>query len=96
MITLEVQHTNSCSLVDKMILNTKQAIKELGFHVKYKETIINDNLSDMNFRGCPTLLVNGRDYEGKLKRKDDRHICRNYPNGIPTVSQIKQFIKLNY
>ncbi len=43
----------------------------------------------IKFRGSPTLLINGEDFEGREEPKSASLNCRYYQNGLPNVEDIK-------
>lgn len=96
MLTIEVQHLFECPLVNEFLKNVNEAISKLDFKVDFRKTEIDKNEYPEKFRGCPTLLVDGRDYEGKVKYEKCKPFCREYRNGIPTVEEIKSFVLCNY
>lgn len=96
MLRLEVQYLSECPCVNEMLKNVEAAISKLDFKVDFHKTEIDKNQDPNKFRGCPTLLVNGRDYEGKVKFEKCKPFCREYRNGIPTVEDIETFIRCNY
>jgi hypothetical protein len=96
MLRVEVQYLSECPLVNEMIENVDTAISKLDFKVEFIQTEIDKNQDSEKLRGCPTLLVDGRDYEGKVKYEKCKPFCRDYKNGIPTVEEIKIFILCNY
>jgi hypothetical protein len=96
MLTIEVQYLSECPLVNELLKNVNAAISKLDFKVDYLKTEIDKNEDPEIFRGCPTLLVDGRDYVGKVKYEKCKPFCREYKNVIPTVEEIKTFILCNY
>jgi len=96
MLKVEVQFVSKCPLAAEMISNVKTAISKLDFDVDYVETAFNNGDEKENIRGCPTLLVDGRDYEGKIKFDKKKPFCREYRNGLPTAEEIQKFIMYNY
>ena len=96
MLKIEVQFLSECPSVNEMIKNVDTAISKLDFKVEFIKTEIDKNQDSEKHRGCPTLLVDGRDYEGKVKYEKCKPFCREYRNGIPTVEEIKTFILCNY
>ncbi len=93
---VEFQYVSKCPIVTEMERNLKSAISGLKFNIEYSERILVNNEKIQNTRGCPTLLVNGRDLIGAVECKVNKAFCRTYNNGIPTVEELKQFIELNY
>ena len=77
-----------------MIDNTKDAIAEFGVKVDYIEVLVETQkkATEKYFRGSPTLLVNGLDYENMEQPRTPSLACRFYKNGIPTKDLILKFI----
>ena len=96
MLKVEVQVLSDRAIARKLIKNTKSAISTLDFEVDLFVTEIDKEEDPEKYRGCPTLLVNGRDYEGKVKFDKKKPFCREYKNGIPTAKDIEKFIMCNY
>ena len=47
----------------------------------------------IKFRGSPTLLINGEDFEGREEPVGASLNCRYYQNGLPGIEEIKEKIK---
>lgn len=77
MLRVEVQYLSECPLVNEMIENVDTAISNLDFKVEFIQTEIDKNQDSEKLRGCPTLLVDGRDYEGKVKYENVNHSVEN-------------------
>jgi hypothetical protein len=63
--------------------------------IDYEEVLIETNelAENIKFRGSPTLIINGKDYEGLPEPAQISLSCRYYPDGLPSVEEIK---KKNY
>ena len=96
MVKVEIHFFANCHLASELIKNTKAAISLLTIEIEYLETMLEHGQENDNFRGCPSLLVNGRDFEGKITIDKSKSNCRVYKKGIPTVEEIKNFIMCNY
>lgn len=96
MLKVEFCYVSNCPVVTQMRSNIKEAVSGLDFEVNYSEKILDKQKAIESSRGCPTLLVNGRDLVGIVKCKEDSSFCRNYQSGIPTAEEIKNFINWNY
>lgn len=96
MLQIEFQYVSKCPIVKKMEANIKKALSEFEFDADYIEKILVNTEEEVKTRGCPTLLVNGRDLIGMVECNAKRSYCRSYSNGIPTVEEIKTFILYNY
>jgi len=90
---IEIQHFHGCPNSPILIERVKDALK--GFdNIEYKEVIIdsNENAEKYKFRGSPTLLINGNDFENLPEPAKPALMCRYYPNGLPAVEDIKNKI----
>lgn len=96
MLTLEFQYVAKCPIVEEMAQNINRALAQLNFEVKFSEKVLIEYSDKIESRGCPTLLVNGRDLQGVVKCDMSKPFCRIYKDGIPSVEQIKNFINWNY
>lgn len=95
MVKVEVQYFNGCPNSQKMIDNLKAAVSKLQFEISYTETLVEtvEMAQQTKFRGSPTLLVNGNDYENLPEPETAALSCRYYQTGLPSISQIKNFIE---
>lgn len=92
-IKIVIQHFIGCPNSPILIKRVKEAIKGFDF-IEYRELIIdsNEKAEELKFRGSPTLLINGKDFENLPEPESPALACRYYPNGLPTVDQIKSKI----
>jgi protein-disulfide isomerase len=89
-INIELQHFNGCPNSPILIGRVKEAIN--GFdNIKYDEVIVdsNEKAEELKFRGSPTLLINGVDFENQSEPENTALACRYYMNGLPTVEEIR-------
>ena len=91
-ITLEIQYFNGCPNSNELIERVKVAIQEFDSKITYFETLVDDNLmaEKVKFRGSPTLLINGEDFEYLSEPVNPNLSCRFYPNGLPTIEEIRK------
>ena len=94
-ITVLIQHFKGCPNSTEMIRRVNEAISEIEDEVEYKEILIETNelAEKIKFRGSPTLLINGEDFEEREEPKAASLNCRYYHNGLPGVEDIKEKIK---
>ena len=78
-----------------MIDITKTAIERLNIPVNYIETLVDTpgEAARVNFRGSPTLLINGIDFENLPVPEYPLMACRYYHNGLPTIDEIVSKIR---
>lgn len=94
-ISIEIQFFHGCPNSKKMIARTKKAILYFENLVDYKETLVEDNATaeKVKFRGSPTLLINGEDFENLSEPYQPNLTCRIYSKGIPSLEEIKEKIQ---
>ncbi len=94
MIKIEIQHFEGCPNSQKMISNTNTVIIELGIEVECFEVLVEtaEKAMETKFRGSPTLIINGSDFESLEEPESPNLACRYYHNGIPSKDSIKDFI----
>lgn len=90
MINVIVQYFRGCPNSTEMIKRVKEAIKGIS-GVDYKEILIETEelARKYGFRGSPTLLINGKDFENMPVPPNPTLSCRLYSNGLPTVEEIR-------
>lgn len=88
---VEIQHFHGCPNSPILIERVKEAIKDF-YEIDYTETIIdtNEKAEEVKFRGSPTLVINGIDFENLPEPANSNLACRFYPNGLPTVEAIRK------
>jgi protein-disulfide isomerase len=93
MVRVEVQYFRGCPNSDEMIRRVKEAIRDLD-GVEYNEVLIETEelARKYGFRGSPTLLINGKDFEGMPIPPLASLSCRVYIKGLPTIAQIREKI----
>lgn len=93
-IDIIVQHFYGCPNGPKMITNVKVAIKGLEDKINYSEQIVDTSVlaRKYKFRGSPTLLIQGEDFEGLKAPENPELACRFYPNGLPSDDDIKEIV----
>jgi len=73
-----------------MLSFVQDAIKKIDFDVDYHETLVDtpEAAASTSFRGSPTLLIDGEDFEGMPAPENANLSCRIYPYGIPSTEKI--------
>jgi len=94
MILVEVQHFTGCPNSTEMIRRVKEAMQQIPFDLHYKEILVETRelARQVNFRGSPTVLVNGIDLEYLPEPPEGNLACRYYKSGLPVIEEIKYFI----
>jgi len=93
-IKIEIQHFRGCPNSPEMIHRVKQAIKGIEEKIEYNEVLVESNefAEEIKFRGSPTLLINGKDFEGREEPELAALNCRVYESDLPNVHEIKIII----
>lgn len=70
------------------------AVADAGDHVELVTTLVQGeaHARRLQFRGSPTLLINGRDMEGAPGVAAAGIACRLYRGGLPSVESIRMAI----
>ncbi|MFA6572400.1 MAG: DUF2703 domain-containing protein [Bacteroidota bacterium] len=94
-IKIVVQHFEGCPNGPKMIANVSEAIAKFPELIEYEEQLVetNEKAREVHFRGSPTLLINGQDFENLPEPESPSLACRFYGNGVPATEEIERYIK---
>ena len=92
-IKIELQHFTGCPNAPVLIERVKAAMKDFD-NIDYKEVLVDSNqkAEGVKFRGSPTLLINGEDFENQPEPESPALSCGYYINGLPGVEEIKNKI----
>lgn len=90
MVEVKVQYFRGCPNSEEMLRRVKQAIEGLS-EVNYIEELVETEeiARQVGFRGSPTLLINGKDFEGLPIPPIAALSCRVYLKGLPKVEEIR-------
>jgi coenzyme F420-reducing hydrogenase gamma subunit len=90
-IKIDIQYFNGCPNSSEMIHRVKEAIKGSEEKIEYDEVLVESNelAEKLKFRGSPTVLINGKDIEGREEPESAALNCRVYENGLPTKFRLK-------
>ena len=94
-ILLQIQHFNGCPNSAEMINRIKEAVNGIADEIEYQEVLIETNelAENVKFRGSPTLLIDGEDFERREEPRAASLNCRYYQNGLPSVEDINVKIR---
>jgi len=94
-VKIEIQYFTGCPNSQKMVERVKNAVEQISFDINYKETLVEtpEEADRLKFRGSPTLLIEGKDFENLPEPEKGSLSCRYYPNGLPETEQIINEIK---
>jgi hypothetical protein len=97
-VRLEFQYFEDCPNHGAMRENLFQAVRGIEDKVEMREMSVEDaeTARRVQFRGSPSLLINGEDLEGMPPPEEASLSCRFYPNGIPSMELIRQKIEDTY
>jgi hypothetical protein len=95
MIKVEFQYFDGCPNSDLMMERVKEAISQINAQVEFNTILIDtpEKAKKYNFRGSPTVLINGIDLVELPEPNVGNLACRYYSNGIPSVKSIINSIK---
>ena len=93
-IKIEIQHFRGCPNSPEMIHRVKEAIKGSEEKIEYNEVLVESNelAEEIKFRGSPTVLIDGEDFEGREEPESASLNCRVYENGLPSTDEIRKKI----
>jgi hypothetical protein len=93
-LVIEIQHFHGCPNSPRIIERVKEAIKDFDEPIIYREVLAesNEQAAKIHFRGSPTLLINGNDFENLQAPENPALTCRYYQKGLPTTEQIKNVL----
>jgi len=93
-IEVIVQHFHGCPNGPKMIDSVKKAVQGLEDRIDFSDIIIDSEkkAAENDFRGSPTLLIAGEDYEDLDIPEKPGLTCRFYPDGLPDSESIRKKI----
>lgn len=95
MIELEFQYSDGCPNKEKFEDELNHALDEYEgrFNFKMVKVSNEETAKKFKFRGSPTLLINGDDFEYLPIPKNPTLSCRLYKHGIPTKNAILDRLK---
>ena len=89
-LQLEVQYIEGCPEAREFMRRVRLAA-DAEDHVELVTTLVQGetHARRLQFRGSPTLLIDGRDMEGMPGVAAAGITCRLYPGGLPSVESIR-------
>ena len=93
-IKIEVQYFNGCPNSQAALSMVKKYISDSEHEIEFEEVLIEtqEAAEKHNFRGSPTILINGNDLDGLEENQTPSLSCRFYPNGLPAEKDLQDFI----
>jgi hypothetical protein len=93
-LRLEFQYFENCPNHEKLKESLLKALQGIEKEVEVIEVLVEDvqTAARVNFRGSPTLLINGKDVENMPAPELPFVACRFYPKGIPSPEAIRSKI----
>lgn len=94
-IRVEFQYFEDCPHHQKMKDNLLKAMEGIEKSIELINVLVEDEqtAARVNFRGSPTLLINGDDVENMPAPERPSVACRFYPSGIPSPKAIRSRIE---
>lgn len=89
-LKVEVQYFTGCPNSQKMINKVRKVVNQVTAEIEYKETLVEtpEEADRLKFRGSPTLLIEGQDFENLPEPEGGNLSCRYYAKGLPETEQI--------
>ncbi len=89
-VEIEIQYFRRCLNSIEVLEMLREFAKEYNGNIIYRERLIETEKSarEFNFRGSPTILINGKDLEDLPAPENPGLTCRIYRNGLPTKERI--------
>jgi Thioredoxin domain len=93
-IKIEVQYFEGCPNSESVLNMVRKYVNETGTKFEYREILVDTDeaAKKYNFRGSPTIQVNGNDIEGLKENETPSLSCRYYPNGLPTENDLINYM----
>jgi hypothetical protein len=94
-LKVTIQHFHGCPNSTELVKRVRIAIKGLEQFIEYQVILVeSDEMAEkIHFRGSPTLLINGEDFEYQPEPQHVSLSCRLYLNGLPALEEIRNRIK---
>lgn len=93
-IQIKVQYFHGCPNSELMLKNVRAAKLVFSDYFVLTEEVFDDMYNRIEgFRGSPTLLINGNDFEDLPAPSVPNYSCRYYPCGIPSSDDIDLKLK---
>ncbi len=89
-VVLELQYFRGCPNSLEVLNMLRSFVKKYKGDIVYRERLIETEKSalEFNFRGSPTILINGVDLEDLPVPDKPGLTCRIYQEGLPTEEKI--------
>lgn len=93
-VKIEFQYFEGCPNHQRMYQILEEAIVGLHDKLEVNRILVNslETAQQVQFRGSPTMLINGKDLEDMPPPASPALACRYYPHGLPTVSMLREKI----
>jgi hypothetical protein len=94
-ITVEIQYFEGCPNTPELMKRTRAVLQNYKDQVEYREILVDSpaKAQATQFRGSPTLLINGEDFENTPAPEQPALACRYYANGLPSSNEIRKKLK---
>ena len=91
---IEFQYFEGCPTSIELLKNLKIVLSQFDGEMDYNEILVetSEKAAEVDFRGSPTLLINGEDFDGMPVPQTPRLACRVYRQ-LPTAEVILQRLK---
>lgn len=95
-IKLRVHYIEGCLDTEKVLSSIDSLMASGDYNFDYEKILVSspEQAKSIGFRGSPTIYINGRDIdEENSPPPSDALSCRYYPQGPPSVADMKEFIE---
>lgn len=94
-LDIEIQFFEGCPNSMELIDRVRKALEKLGIAYSYRETLVEsyEFAKRISFRGSPTLLINGIDFENAEPPDNPGMNCRVYQGHLPTEKELVEKFK---
>ncbi len=90
---IEVQYFDGCPhAAEAFALAKKFREENSSVEIDFLEVKDNDHAAKINFRGSPTILIDGKDWLGDPAPESPSLSCRFYPGGLPDYQKFKEIV----
>ena len=92
-IKIDVQYFEGCPhAAEAFALAKKFREENPSVEIDFLEVKDNNHAARIQFRGSPTILINGKDWLGEPAPENPSLSCRFYPHGLPDFKRFKQIL----
>lgn len=93
-VKIEFQYFDNCPNYKRMNKILEEAVVDLQDKIDIHRILVEDmeTAQQVQFRGSPTILINGKDLEDMPPPASPALACRYYPHGLPSARILREKI----